>query len=36
MFEEIFTPSVQTLIIFFWIMLIGLIVIGALWARNKI
>jgi hypothetical protein len=36
MFEEIFTPSVEALVVFFWIMLIGILVIGALWAKNKI
>lgn len=33
MFEEMFTFSVETLILIFWAMIIALFTLGALWAK---
>ena len=33
MFEEMFTFSVETLILIFWVMIIALFTLGALWAK---
>jgi hypothetical protein len=36
MLEEIFTSSSQIIVVLFWVILIGLVVLGALQAKNKI